>query len=71
MENGGSAFPNVNLEHGNRRACSIGMSLRDYFACHIMESLVKPTVEVTQADADKAYQIATMMIIARDKEYIV
>ena len=67
MENGGGAFP---LEHSmSCRGCHDGMSLRDYFACHIAESLIKSGGTFGSADAEKAYQAATTLLAARIKEY--
>jgi hypothetical protein len=69
MEDGGPAFP---LEHSvHCRGCHQGMSLRDYFACHIIQGLLTPGGQITIADAEKAYQAATAMVEARKKDYIV
>lgn len=67
MNNGGLAFPQEHTK--DCLHCYAGMSLRDFFACHIMQSLVKPNVESTITDAENAYRYATLLIKAREKDY--
>jgi hypothetical protein len=60
---GGPAFP---LEHHHPAAgCHVGMSLRDYLACHILESIIAPGTDPNLATAQKAYEWAGLMIQAR------
>jgi hypothetical protein len=67
MHNGGPAFP---VEHNaHSRAAHEGMTLRDYFACHIVQAMLRPTIPLTMADFETAYHYATMMVTARQKEY--
>jgi hypothetical protein len=64
--NGGPAFP---LEHhATCKSCNVGMSLRDYFACHVFEGMLNPGGIFTQEMADKAYQAADLLLTSRVKE---
>lgn len=67
IKNGDPAFPHEH--HKGCIHCHHGMSLRDYFACHIMETLITPGLAPNATTAEKSYQWATLMIDARTKEY--
>lgn len=66
VENGGAAFPQ---EHSiTRKGADRGMSLRDYFACHVIEGMLLPERSPDISDARKAYQWADLLIQARQEE---
>jgi hypothetical protein len=67
MENGGCAFPHEH--HRGCTHCEHGMALRDYFACHILDGIIKPGDSPSLIKAQEAYQWSAYMIEARKQDY--
>ena len=63
MENGGCAFPHEH--HKGCSHCEHGASLRDYFACHVLGSLLVPGNQPSLDKAKESYKWATYMVEAR------
>lgn len=60
---GGEAFPHEHYK--GCLHCAHGMSLRDYLACHIMETLITPGLAPNIETAQRAYEWAGFMLQAR------
>lgn len=70
--NGGPAFPTIDYEgtpDGQLPVSYWGMSLRDWFAGHVVSPmLIQAYGNTPAALAEKAYQLADAMLQEREKE---
>jgi hypothetical protein len=67
MNNGGPAFPRISQDLQYKQITSTsGMTLRDYFAAKAMQGLMDAPMSNAEI-ADEAYQMADLMIKAREK----
>lgn len=69
--NGGPAFPQIDPDPSGDTPMYEGMSLRDYFACQVVGSLVQQYANNGIAEPERvskrAYLYADAMLKARDK----
>ena len=67
---GGPAFPTTIHNYGDGAYCSMGVSIRDYFAAKAMQGFMankaNPMHFHPENDAQWAYQIADAMLKARE-----